>query len=102
MAVNVYAAKSDGWHALSDGSLLGGTPTTGYDLTGFTFLRATGSNARTTIQNALDSNGDVALADLSDGGAANWDCASSILLDSGMQLYVGQGVNLWRNFNSSN
>jgi hypothetical protein len=101
MPVDVYAGKSDGWHRLNDAAGSGTTPVTPPDLTGYTMLTTPGANARTTIQNALDSHGKVGLTDVALGGAANWDCTSSLLLDSNMELYVGNGVNLWRNFNST-
>jgi hypothetical protein len=101
MPVDVYAGKSDGWHRLNDAAGAGTPPVTPPDLTGYTMLTTPGSNARNTIQTALDSHGKVGLTDVALGGAANWDCTSSLLLDSNMELYVGNGVNLWRNFNST-
>lgn len=65
------------------------------DLTGYTQLTSPGSNAATTLQNALDSDGKVALM----GG--DWLCSANILFDSDMELYVGPSVNLWRNYSSS-
>lgn len=100
-ATELYAAESDGWHSLKDGSLIG-APSTPDDLSGFTYVSSAGSNALTTIQTALNTHGTVALRPTTDGGAANYDCGGSLLWDSDMQLYVGEGVNLWRNFDSSN
>lgn len=69
------------------------------DLTGYTLIGTPGADAQLTLQNALDANDKVALVD--DGHGVDWDCDASILFDSGMELYVDLGVNLWRNFNST-
>lgn len=100
--VDVYAARTDGWHDLRGGGTIGTDPDPPQDLTGYFMVSAAGPSAQGTIQNALDNHGKVGLTDVALGGAANYDCVSSILMESNYELYVGNGVNLWRNFNSGN
>ena len=66
------------------------------DLTGYTQLTTPGANPRATIQAALDADGHkVALM------AGEWLCDGSLLFDSGMELYVAAGVNLWKDFTNT-